>query len=440
MNLNFPAKDSNISGLSLLREHQKVIRFQNNDTFNRKANTVTAGGFVIKDFSTLFVGQVHHDHLGFDGPAVMDRRYEDKDLAAPLQSAEKIAVLMDRLGFGTLWLAEHHFQREGYECIPNVLLLATHLASVTNQIKFGCGFNVLPTWHPLRLAEDYSMADNLTQGRVRLGVGRGYHSRELDAFRHPLATPEDARELFEEQVQLLLAALREKSFSHHGRFYEVPAKGAIYRGQELNDLTLVPKPQFSTECWQPVVSASDRALDFMIDNGIKGFIGGGAASGGASEEIARRWQIKLAERGRETELGADLIFGFSFYLADTEQEAKKDGKLILEEYQKMFAPLGFAGEVTDDQLSRLSNPLTAATAGMGSIDDAVSSGSWIVGPSERLIETFEELQQNFPGLEEVMVAQPVGAQPSTVLSQLERFGEEVLPNFVKKASAAAGVT
>ena len=75
MNLNFPAKDSNISGLSLLREHQKVIRFQNNDTFNRKANTVTAGGFVIKDFSTLFVGQVHHDHLGFDGPAVMDRRY-----------------------------------------------------------------------------------------------------------------------------------------------------------------------------------------------------------------------------------------------------------------------------------------------------------------------------------------------------------------------------
>ncbi|MGZ0217183.1 MAG: hypothetical protein ACKVKP_14220, partial [Acidimicrobiales bacterium] len=70
---------------------------------------------MIKNFSTLFVGQVHHDNLGFDGPAVMDRRYEDKDLAAPLQSAEQIAVLMDRLGFGTLWLAEHHFQREGYE-------------------------------------------------------------------------------------------------------------------------------------------------------------------------------------------------------------------------------------------------------------------------------------------------------------------------------------
>lgn len=105
----------------------------------------------------------------------------------------------------------------------------------------------------------------------------------------------------------------------------------------------------------------------------------------------------------------------------------------------MFAPLGFAGAVTDDQLHRLANPLTAATAGMSNIDDAVSSGSWIVGPSERLIETFEELQQNFPGLEEVMVAQPVGAQPSTVLSQLERFGEEVLPHFVTKSSSSVEV-
>ena len=133
-----------ISGLPLTRSYQSAFWFLKSQRFNQKTNTVMAGGSVIKNFSTLFVGQVHHDNLGFDGPAVMDRRYEDKDLAAPLQSAEQIAVLMDRLGFGTLWLAEHHFQREGYECIPNVLLLATHLASVTKQIKFGCGFNVLP--------------------------------------------------------------------------------------------------------------------------------------------------------------------------------------------------------------------------------------------------------------------------------------------------------
>ena len=392
---------------------------------------------MLERFGTLFVGQVHHERLGFDAPAVNERRYDDAYLASPLGTAEDLAVLMDRLGYDTLWLAEHHFQREGYECIPNILLLATHLAARTDQLRFGCGFNVLPMWHPLRLAEDYAMADILTQGRVRLGVGRGYHSRELELLRHPGATPDDARELFEEQVDVLLTALREPSFSHQGRFYQLPPKGVDYRGYELSDVTLVPKPQFSSECWQPIVSATDRALDFMIDHGIKGFVGGGAASGGASEEVARRWQAKLAERGRDTELGTDLIFGFSFYLADTEAEGKLAGRPILEEYQKMFAPLGFAGDIGDEALTRLGDPATAGSAGLPDMDDAVAAGSWLVGPAERLIDTFGELQETYPGLEEVMVAQPVGAQPQTIAEQLERFAAEVMPSF-GSASGAAG--
>lgn len=386
-------------------------------------------------FGTLFVGQVHHDGLGFDAPAVNDRWYDDDFLASPLESTEKLAVQMDRLGFDTLWMAEHHFQREGYECIPNIPLLATHLASKTKHLRFGCGFNVLPTWHPLRLAEDYAMADILTKGRVRLGVGRGYHSRELASLGAPFYNPGDARELFEEQVKLLLTALREPSFSHQGRFYQLPPPEHEYRGYTLQDLTLVPKPRYSTECWQPIVSASDRGLDFMIDNGIKGFVGGGAASGGASEEIARRWQAKLAERGRDTELGTDLIFGFSFYLADTEAEAKVAGRPILEEYQKMFAPLGFAGKVTDDQLQRLADPARAHTAGMPTIDDAIDAGSWLVGPSERLIDEFGVLQETYPGLEEVMVAQPVGAHPQTIFDQMERFAAEVMSEFTAASSS-----
>ncbi|MDG2112471.1 MAG: LLM class flavin-dependent oxidoreductase, partial [Actinomycetota bacterium] len=132
---------------------------------------------MLERFGTLFVGQVHHEDIGFDAPAVNDRWYDDAHLASPLQTSEDLAVLMDRLGYETMWLAEHHFQREGYECIPNILLLATHLAAKTERLRFGCGFNVLPMWHPLRLAEDYAMADILTKGRVRMGVGRGYHTR-----------------------------------------------------------------------------------------------------------------------------------------------------------------------------------------------------------------------------------------------------------------------
>ena len=52
---------------------------------------------------------------------------------------------MDELGFDVLWTAEHHFQREGYEVFPNLIQLGLWLATQTKRLKFGCGFNVLPS-------------------------------------------------------------------------------------------------------------------------------------------------------------------------------------------------------------------------------------------------------------------------------------------------------
>ena len=95
----------------------------------------------------------------------------------------------------------------------------------------------------------------------------------------------------------------------------------------------------------------------------------------------------------------------------------------------MFAPLGFAGPVTDDQLARLADPDRASTAGFDTMEEAVAAGSWLVGPAERIIESLGELQEAYPGLEEVMVAQPVGAPPPVVIEQLQRFAEEVMPTF-----------
>ena len=94
-----------------------------------------------------------------------NRRYSNDRLVECFSMAEEMADLMDNLGYYALWGAEHHFQREGYECIPNLILLGTHLASRTKNLKFGCGFNIAPMWHPIRLAEDYAMADVLTRGR-----------------------------------------------------------------------------------------------------------------------------------------------------------------------------------------------------------------------------------------------------------------------------------
>src|SRR5260370_37247908 len=93
-------------------------------------------------------------------------------------------------------------------------MLAGDLAHRTERVKIGCAFNVVPAWHPLRLAEDYAVADILTGGRVVFGVGRGYHSREVETFGNPMLDGEANRELFEDQVEIILKALREDSFAH----------------------------------------------------------------------------------------------------------------------------------------------------------------------------------------------------------------------------------
>ena len=78
-------------------------------------------------------------------------------------------------------------------------------------------------WHPLRLAEDFATTDILTNGRVAFGVGRGYHTREVETFGAPLLDQPANRDLFEEQIDIIFKAFNERRFSHHGQYYDLPS-------------------------------------------------------------------------------------------------------------------------------------------------------------------------------------------------------------------------
>ena len=229
---------------------------------------------MITKFDSLYAGHVDMEEVGYGGIPVNDRTFSDEHLATVFDKAEAIAKTLDRLGFDTFWMAEHHFQPEGYECIPNLLMLQVHLANLTKTLKFGNGFNIAPMWHPLRLAEDYATADILTGGRIVFGVGRGYHTREVETFGNPMTDQVANRELFEEQVEIIFKAFNERSFSHHGKYYDIPPN-VPYRGYDLKEISLVPRPKnLPVECWQPIQGGTERALDFMAKYGIKGVIGG----------------------------------------------------------------------------------------------------------------------------------------------------------------------
>jgi alkanesulfonate monooxygenase SsuD/methylene tetrahydromethanopterin reductase-like flavin-dependent oxidoreductase (luciferase family) len=382
---------------------------------------------MITKFVTVYPGHIDLPDLGQDATPANERRYSNEQLASVFDKTEAVAKTMDALGFDTLWLAEHHFQHEGYECIPNILMLAVHLAQVTKRLRTGCGFNIAPMWHPLRLAEDFAVADILTKGRTIFGVGRGYHTREVESFGAPMQDANANRELFEEQVEIIFKAFNQESFSHKGKHYTLPPL-VPYRGYELKELTLVPRPiNRPVECWQPIVSANARGLDFMVRHGIKGAVGGGAAT--MAEGPIQAYREAAARAGKELKLGENLTVGVFFYLADTREKAIRELTPYYEEHVKMFAPLGFVPGITAPQVAAAEKRGGWMEAGVPTLDHYLKLGSWFAGTPQQLVEHLKTLEARFPGMEHINLSTSLCTPKSVMLEQFQRLAEEVMPAF-----------
>ncbi len=385
---------------------------------------------MITKFSTVYAGHVDLGDMGQMATPANERRYPNKHLASVFEKTEAIARCMDGHGYHTLWLAEHHFQHEGYECIPNILMVAVHLAHLTRSLRIGCGFNIAPMWHPLRLAEDYATADILTGGRVTFGVGRGYHTREVETFGAPMLDADANRDLFEEQVDIVMKAFRSESFSHRGKHYILPP-AVPYRGYELKELTLVPRPlRQPVECWQPIVSAGARGLDFMIKHRIKGVIGGGAAT--MAEKSIYAYQEAARRAGLDYAVGEGLSLGIFYHLADSRERAVREITPWYEEHVKMFGPLGFVPGIAPAQLAASTRRGGWEAAGVPTVEHYMKLGAWFAGPPEELVAYLKSLEERFPGLEYVHLSNSMGMPREAMLEQLAWLGKEVMPEFTAR--------
>jgi alkanesulfonate monooxygenase SsuD/methylene tetrahydromethanopterin reductase-like flavin-dependent oxidoreductase (luciferase family) len=382
---------------------------------------------MISKFATVYPGHIDLPDRGQDATPANERRFSNDDLASVFTKTEAVAQTMDRLGFHSLWLAEHHFQHEGYEVIPNLLMAAVHLAHLTKTLKIGCGFNIAPMWHPLRLAEDYAVADILTKGRTIFGVGRGYHTREVETFGAPMLNQDANRELFEEQVDIIFKAFNSESFSHRGKYYTLPPE-VPYRGYQLKELTLVPRPvNRPVECWQPVVSASPRGLDFMIRHDIKGAVGGGAAT--LQQGPITAYRDAAARAGKDLKLGENLMLGIFFHLADNREKAIAAMRPLYEEHAKMFAPLGFLPGATPAQVEAISRRGGWYEAGAPKLEDYMKTGAWFAGTPEELVAYLKDLEARYPGMEHINLSTPMGTPQAMMLEQFEWVAEAVMPAF-----------
>jgi alkanesulfonate monooxygenase SsuD/methylene tetrahydromethanopterin reductase-like flavin-dependent oxidoreductase (luciferase family) len=396
---------------------------------------------MIRNFSWNFVGWVDLEDVGFEGTPIDARHHTKEFLATAFSSFEDLARLMDPLGYDALYATEHHFQPEGIEVFPNLQMLGLHLAHITKNLRFGCAFNILPQWHPLRLAEDYAMADILTRGRVIFGIGRGTQTREAETLGAPMVDQQKNRALMEEGIEILVKAFHQDSFSHHGEHYTIPPP-VQYRGKVMRDITLVPRPLYNTEIWQPISSGSPRGVELQARHGIKGILPTIQLEGGPDPKVVQYQQF-AARYGRDLALGEDLGVYLYCHLGRSKQEAAREVELFQEESFKRKAGIG--GLPTDPKnatpfttslqdLLALGDPRTAraAATGMGykPLEQAVAKDRGLLyGTPSEVIATLKDIEAKYPGMETVILHPPELTHKSIMMEQIQRFAEDVLPAF-----------
>lgn len=164
-----------------------------------------------------------------------------------------LAELAEELGFDSVFVLEHHFS--GYVLSPSPFQLLAYLAARTQRVTLGTAVLVLPWHHPVRLAEEMVVLDQLSAGRCVFGVGRGAAAREFDGLGVPL---EESRQRFEEVAEILQRAFTGQPLDYEGAFHRVP--GIVLRPR--------PSPTIGARVFGAAHSAESAAFMARLGFGM----------------------------------------------------------------------------------------------------------------------------------------------------------------------------
>ena len=146
---------------------------------------------------------------------------ESRDPARDGQVIDEVlreARLTDELGFDVIWLAEHHF--DGICAYVDPVSFAAALAVATQRASIGFAVAQMSLHHPIRMAEQMALIDNISKGRLIVGLGRGTAYNIYDYQGYGLDHTE-AQARFEEAEAIMFQAWRGERFEHHGRFWDI---------------------------------------------------------------------------------------------------------------------------------------------------------------------------------------------------------------------------
>ncbi len=359
----------------------------------------------------------------------------------------------DEMGIWGASTIEHHFHSEGYEVSPNPGVINAYWAAITKNIRVGQMGYVMSVHNPIRVAEETAILDHLTQGRCFVGLARGYQSRWTNTLGQHIgsvATLSDQsaddkknREIFEEQVNMLVEAWTQDSITHDSELWQVPypqpggtpdwwmkdwtarlgAPGEIGEDGNTKSVSVVPAPY--TKPHPPVFVASNASVETVRYAARMGFIPNyftpvekALAHAGAYVDAGR-------EVGRRYQLGQNQSLVRWMQLGDTTEAAHQavadyDGDI----WKHFYSPL-FENGLPHD--SDQKTPVDATRESL--VPAMLKSGLWNSGTLSEVRQQFIDQWKLVPAEYLTLIFHYAQQPKESVIENLQIFMREIKPEL-----------
>ncbi len=319
---------------------------------------------------------------------------------------ESFAQVMEaeRMGFDTVWLAEHHFSPER-AVLASPMVIASAIAARTQRIRVGLAVQVLPLTNPLRVAEEAATVDHISKGRFDFGIGRSGLTRYYQGYNVPY---EESRPRFLEALNVIMKAWQNENFSYEGDYHS------------YQNVTVVPRPY--QQPYPPVRVAVAGAETFPLIGkmGHSIFISGNTATDVLQERLAA-YKQSLAISGHNNP--ADIAVRVPVYVAESPEKARSEPEASAKAAIRYAATELSKTAATPEAAENLRRVAASPY-------EEILSTRVVFGTPEEVTERFKKYQEDFGATGVVMEMNYGGQIPyNRVRNSLRLLAEKVMPQF-----------
>jgi len=297
---------------------------------------------------------------------------------------------LETLGADLVWFTEHHFIDDGY--LPSWVPVASAMAALTERIRFNTDICLMPFNHPIRLAEDLAVLDNISNGRVELGLGMGYAPHEFKGFGIPRS---NRVSLMNEGIEVLQRCFTGEKFSYRGKRYQ------------FDDVVITPGyvQEGGPPLWIAAMSAAGakRAAKY----------GSHFLPQGLRKEVDDTWIDAITSSGKDPRQHRKGIIRSVLVTDDRESEwpiIRAAERYRMQLYNRFFEESG---------------------EGFGEQGEPIPQ-TWIVGNEDHCVDEICAFAREFHITDMVTMAVPPGLRSDQMQGSLERLFRDVIPR-VKQA-------